>query len=49
MLSVLISAILFAFAVLGLVFSVLSQESGCDKRLAGKNSSEMTYFVSSGM
>jgi len=33
---------MFAFVVLGLVSSVLG------KRLAGKNVSEMTYFVSSG-
>jgi len=36
--------VLFAFVVLGLVSSVL-----CAKRLAGKNVSKMTYFVSSGM
>ena len=35
--------VLLAFVVLGLVFQYLA------KRLAGKNISEMTYFVSSGM
>jgi len=34
--------VLFAFVVIALVYSVLYA-----KRLAGKNVSEMTYFVSS--